>query len=80
MIIGPNVVIEDGVCIKRSTILGDSVIQNHSWVQSSIVGWKCTVGKWVRENEIFRKLENIFSYYRFLNYEKTLNNLLLLSY
>lgn len=47
VIIGPNVLVEDGVCIKRSTILGDSTIKSHSWIQSSIVGWRCNVGKWV---------------------------------
>jgi mannose-1-phosphate guanylyltransferase len=47
VIIGPNVVIEDGVCIKRSTVLSDTRIQSHAWIQSSIIGWKCNVGKWV---------------------------------
>lgn len=47
MVIGANVVIEDGVCIKRCTILSDTLIQSHSWLQSSIVGWKCQIGKWV---------------------------------
>ncbi|RNA02182.1 mannose-1-phosphate guanyltransferase beta, partial [Brachionus plicatilis] len=52
VIIGPNVVVQDGVCIKRSTILGDSTIKSHSWVQSSIVGWRCNVGKWVRMENV----------------------------
>jgi mannose-1-phosphate guanylyltransferase len=47
VVIGANVVIEDGVCIKRCTILSDTLIQSHSWLQSSIVGWKCQIGKWV---------------------------------
>ena len=47
MVIGANVIIEDGVCIKRCTILSDTLIQSHSWLQSSIVGWKCQIGKWV---------------------------------
>jgi mannose-1-phosphate guanylyltransferase len=50
--IGANVVIEDGVCIKRSTILSDTHIQSHCWVQSSIVGWKCSIGKWVRMENV----------------------------
>jgi len=52
VIIGPNVVVEDGACIKRSTVLANSVIQSHSWVQSSIIGWKCNVGKWVRMENV----------------------------
>jgi len=46
--IGPGVVIEDGVCIKRCTIMRDTVVKSHSWLDNSIVGWKCSVGQWVR--------------------------------
>uniref|UniRef100_A0A2P2I609 mannose-1-phosphate guanylyltransferase n=1 Tax=Hirondellea gigas TaxID=1518452 RepID=A0A2P2I609_9CRUS len=46
--IGPGVVIEDGVCIKRCTIMRDTTIRSHTWVENSIVGWRCNVGKWVR--------------------------------
>ncbi|KAJ8909559.1 hypothetical protein NQ315_015549 [Exocentrus adspersus] len=46
--IGPGVVIEDGVCIKRSTILRDAVIRSNSWLESCIIGWRCSVGRWVR--------------------------------
>lgn len=52
VVIGPNCVIEDGVCIKRSTILSSSRVQSHSWIQSAIVGWKCTIGKWVRMENV----------------------------
>jgi mannose-1-phosphate guanylyltransferase len=52
VVIGPNCVIEDGVCIKRCTVLADSTVQSHSWLQSSIVGWKCTIGKWVRMENV----------------------------
>lgn len=45
--IGPGVVVEDGVCIKRCTIMRDAVIRSHSWLENSIVGWRCVVGKWV---------------------------------
>ena len=44
--------IDDGVCIKRSTILSDSRIESHAWIQSSIIGWKCNVGKWVRMENV----------------------------
>jgi mannose-1-phosphate guanylyltransferase len=52
VVIGPNCVIEDGVCIKRSTILANSLIKSHSWVQSSIVGWKCSIGKLSRMDNV----------------------------
>ncbi len=53
MVVGANVVIEDGVCIKRCTILSDTLIQSHSWLQSSIVGWKCQIGKWVLKKTFY---------------------------
>ncbi|KAL1514357.1 hypothetical protein ABEB36_003626 [Hypothenemus hampei] len=46
--IGPGVVIEDGVCIKRSTVLRDAVIRSNTWLENCIIGWKCSVGQWVR--------------------------------
>lgn len=48
VVIGPRVVIEDGVCIKNSTLLRDCKINSHTWISSSIIGWKSRVGKWVR--------------------------------
>lgn len=48
VVIGPGVVVEDGVCIKRSTILRDGKIKSHSWIENCIIGWRCTVGRWVR--------------------------------
>lgn len=47
--IGPNVVIEDGVCIKRCTVLKEAHLKSHSWLDSCIVGWKCSVGSWVSQ-------------------------------
>ncbi|XP_025107194.1 mannose-1-phosphate guanyltransferase beta-A-like [Pomacea canaliculata] len=46
--IGPDVVIEDGVCIKRCTVMRGACIHSHSWLESSIIGWRCVVGNWVR--------------------------------
>lgn len=46
--IGPNVIIENGVCIRRSTVLEGAVIKSHSWLDSCIIGWRSTVGQWVR--------------------------------
>jgi len=45
--VGPEAVIEDGVCIKRSTVLRGAVIKSHAWINSCIIGWNCQVGQWV---------------------------------
>jgi serine acetyltransferase len=45
--IGAGAVIEDGVCIKRCTIMRGAVIKSHSWLENCIVGWRCVVGQWV---------------------------------
>ncbi|KAK6175474.1 hypothetical protein SNE40_013933 [Patella caerulea] len=50
--IGPDVVIEDGVCIKRCTVLRGAHIKSHSWLESCIIGWRCTVGNWVRMENV----------------------------
>ena len=48
MVIGEGCVIGAGVRIKNSTILGDTVVKPYSLIRDSIVGWKNTVGSWVR--------------------------------
>lgn len=45
--IGPDVVIEDGVCMSKTTVLRGARVKSHAWIQQSIVGWESTVGKWV---------------------------------
>jgi NDP-sugar pyrophosphorylase family protein len=35
------------VCITRSTLMDGAAIKNGAYVNSSIVGWKSTVGDWV---------------------------------
>jgi len=50
--IGPGCRIETGVRIQRSALLRDTHVKSHSWIHSSIIGWKCVVGRWTRiENE-----------------------------
>ena len=50
--IGPNVtiagncVIGKGVRIDNSVVLADSALEDYSSVTRSIVGWKCSIGKW----------------------------------
>ncbi|KAL3311967.1 hypothetical protein Ciccas_009449 [Cichlidogyrus casuarinus] len=48
VIVGPDVVIEEGARIRNSTLLRGCQIKCHSWIDSCIIGWDCTVGRWVR--------------------------------
>ncbi|CAF1214164.1 unnamed protein product [Adineta steineri] len=48
VVIGPRVIIQDGVCLKNCTVLADSLIKSHTWISNCIVGWRCSIGKWVR--------------------------------
>lgn len=45
VVIGANVCLEDGVRIMDSTVLSDTVIQTHSYINESIIGWKCNIGE-----------------------------------
>ncbi|KAF8571360.1 hypothetical protein P879_05336 [Paragonimus westermani] len=46
--IGAHVVIEDGVRISNTAIFSKSVVRSHTWLHNCIVGWRSTVGRWVR--------------------------------
>lgn len=52
-LIGPNVVLGTGVVVKEgsrirnSTILSDTIIESHCWIDSCLIGWNCEVGSWV---------------------------------
>eukprot|EP00126_Sphaerothecum_destruens_P015849 Sdes_comp9915_c0_seq1m1456 len=48
VVIGPNCVIEDGCRIIKSTIMEGCRIMSNSWIDNSIIGWRSTVGQWVR--------------------------------
>ncbi|KAK6008967.1 nucleotidyl transferase, partial [Ostertagia ostertagi] len=48
VVIGPRVLVEDGVCLRHCTVLSDSIIRTHSWINQSIIGRKCSIGRWVR--------------------------------
>ena len=41
-----------GVCMSKTTVLRGAKVQSHAWVQSAIIGWKSTVGKWVSQSHI----------------------------
>jgi mannose-1-phosphate guanylyltransferase len=46
--IGANVVIGEGVKIARTAVFEGAKIRSHSWISSSIIGWRASVGSWVR--------------------------------
>ena len=48
VVIGPNVEIGDGVRLQKCAIMERTRVKSYSWIQSSIVGWGSTVGKWSR--------------------------------
>jgi mannose-1-phosphate guanylyltransferase len=50
--IGPGCIVEDGVRISRSAIMGGAHIKAHTWIDSTIVGWQCTVGRWARLEKV----------------------------
>lgn len=52
VVIGPHCVVEDGVRIQQSTLLEGSVVRAHSLVSRCIVGWHCTIGRWVRMENV----------------------------
>ncbi|XP_049848482.1 mannose-1-phosphate guanyltransferase beta-like [Schistocerca gregaria] len=46
--IGPECFIETGVRLKHCTLMNNVHVEAHSWIKSSIIGWHCHIGKWVR--------------------------------
>lgn len=46
--IGPNVVVEDGVRLKRTSLFPGVRVMRNAWIDSCIIGWDSTVGRWVR--------------------------------
>ena len=46
--IGPNCVIGEGVRITRSAVFDGAKIKSHTWINNSIIGWRASVGSWVR--------------------------------
>ncbi|OZJ05820.1 Mannose-1-phosphate guanyltransferase [Bifiguratus adelaidae] len=48
VVVGPGAVIGDGVRLQRCVIMEGAKVKDFAWVQSSIVGWHSTVGKWSR--------------------------------
>ncbi|XP_034021039.1 mannose-1-phosphate guanyltransferase beta [Thalassophryne amazonica] len=50
--IGAGVIVEDGVRIKRCTVLKGARIRSNAWLESCIVGWSSSVGQWVRMENV----------------------------
>jgi len=48
VVVGPEAVIEKGTCISKCVIMKGARIKSHSWVQNSIIGWRSSIGRWVR--------------------------------
>ena len=46
--IGPNCVLGEGVRITRSAVFEGAKIKSHTWINNSIIGWRASVGSWVR--------------------------------
>ena len=38
-----------GVCMSRTTVQEGSKVMSHALVQSTIIGWESTIGKWVSQ-------------------------------
>lgn len=48
VVIGPNCLIKKGSRLKECTIVGDTVIGSGTYIENSIISWKCKLGNWVR--------------------------------
>lgn len=48
VVIGPGCTIGEGCRLRNVTILGQTVVKPYSLLTDSIVGWKNTIGSWVR--------------------------------
>ena len=48
VVLGPGVVVGNGVRLQRAVIMESVEIKDHSWILSSIIGWRSTIGKWAR--------------------------------
>lgn len=59
VVIGPGCEIGAGVKISNSTILGDTKVKPHTLIQGSIIGWKNTIGSWVRITKLTCTAEDV---------------------
>lgn len=48
VVIGPNCVVGKGARLQRCVLLDGARAKDHCFIQSSIIGWSSTVGRWAR--------------------------------
>eukprot|EP00033_Pygsuia_biforma_P004144 GCRY01004547.1.p1 GENE.GCRY01004547.1~~GCRY01004547.1.p1 ORF type:complete len:369 (+),score=75.33 GCRY01004547.1:30-1109(+) len=48
VVIGPNCVVAAGARVRNSTLMEGAKIGSHSWVDTTMMGWGSSVGRWVR--------------------------------
>jgi mannose-1-phosphate guanylyltransferase len=48
VVIGPNVTIGAGVRLSNAVIMGGANIKDYAFINSSIIGWHSSVGRWAR--------------------------------
>lgn len=59
VVIGPGCDIGAGVKISNSTILGETKVKPYTLIQGSIIGWKNTIGSWVRITKLTCTAEDV---------------------
>lgn len=47
VVIGKGVVIGDGVRLQRCVLMEGAKVRDFACVKNTIVGWHCTIGRWV---------------------------------
>lgn len=52
VVIGPGAKIGPGARLQRCVVMANATVRDHAWVQSSIIGWNSTVGRWARVENI----------------------------
>lgn len=58
-VIGADCKIFAGAKISNSTILAGTKVHSHSYIDGSIIGWKNTIGKWVRITNLTCTAEDV---------------------
>ncbi|GAA5948266.1 hypothetical protein JCM3765_001343 [Sporobolomyces pararoseus] len=48
VVIGPNCVVGKGARLQRCVLMENARVKDHAFLQSAIIGWNSTVGKWCR--------------------------------
>ena len=59
VVIGANCTIGEGVKIRDSTILASTVVKPYTLISNSIIGWKNTIGSWVRLTDMTCTAEDV---------------------